>query len=126
MPRFVSWRSTMTLGSTPSSAPSVDPSSWTSRSYAREGGCRASVRRIFSPSLYAKVAARTRIYRLYIDGGAPRLHRRLDRDQRFDHAETEAGGRQRRPARPDRRHEFRALVLQRFARLDSRADDVAV
>src|ERR1700730_9701020 len=45
----------------PSRAWSVDPSSATARSYERMRGWRASVVRIFSPSLYAKVAARTRI-----------------------------------------------------------------
>src|SRR5262249_29787251 len=84
------------------------------------------VRRIFSPSLYAKVAARTRIYRLHIDSRAARSHRGLDCDECFDHAEAEARGRQRRAARADRRHEIQALVLERLARLDFRADDVAV
>src|SRR5438876_1132910 len=64
MPWFVGFLLTITPGSTLSSAPSVEPSSSTSRSYRRWAGCRASVRRIFSPSLYAKVATRMRAFTL--------------------------------------------------------------
>src|SRR6266850_431096 len=64
--------------------------------------------------------------RSHFNGRSSRAHRRLDRHESPDDAEAEARLRERRPAAHDRLDEFLALVLQRLARLDLRADDVAV
>src|SRR5258708_23722358 len=64
--------------------------------------------------------------RSHFNGGSSRSHRRLDGDERPHHAEAEACLRERRPSGHDGLDEFVALVLQRLARLDLRADDVAV
>src|SRR3989442_3076951 len=129
MPWFVAFLLTITRGSTSSSAPSVEPSSSTSRSYGRSVGCRASVRRIFSPSLYAKVATRMRAFTLgpsHLDGCALPPDRRIDRRHRPRDAATEAAIGQRRPRGADCLDELQALVLERFARLHLGTDDVAV
>src|SRR5712672_784406 len=62
----------------------------------------------------------------HFNGGSARSHRRLDRDQGTDHAGAEASVGERRTPGEDRIHEIGALVLERLARLDLRADDVAV
>src|SRR5262245_15522743 len=127
MPRLVSCRRTRMPGSMPSSARSVEPSSATRRSYGRAGGWRASVRRILSPSLYAKVAANTRIRSpTDLDRRPPRPHRRLDGGQGANDATPEHSARERYAVRVDRVDELQALVLERLAWLDLGADDVAV
>src|SRR5712671_327362 len=64
--------------------------------------------------------------RSHLNGGSSRSHRRLDGGERPDDAEAKAALRERRPAAHDRLDECLALVLQRLARRDFRADDVAV
>src|ERR1700687_2761373 len=62
----------------------------------------------------------------HLGGGALRAHRRLDGGQRADHAPPAGAARQRDPACVDGLDELQALVLQRLARLDFRAHDVAI
>src|SRR5258708_18416687 len=62
----------------------------------------------------------------HLDGRAARPHRRLDGHQHTYDAAPEVPAGQRDAAGLDGVHEFHALVLQRFARLDLRAHDVAV
>src|SRR5689334_5140959 len=64
--------------------------------------------------------------RSHFNGGSFRAHRFFDRDERLHDAEPEAGGGERRPSARHGVDELRALILQRLAGLDLRADDVAV
>src|SRR5262245_61209961 len=58
--------------------------------------------------------------------GTPGTHRAVDRGQRSNHAEAELAAGDRRAAAVHGVDEVGALVLERLARLDLRADDVAV
>src|SRR5438045_2634908 len=60
------------------------------------------------------------------DGGATGLHRRLDRHQRSHDATRELAARERRTAGGHCADKFQALVLQRLARFDFRAHDIAI